>query len=159
MVSKSGAALLKPDAVAVLRRRLFPLARIVTPNLPEAEILVGRNLAGPDALREAAREIHEMGPECVVIKGGHGEGDPIDLFYDGVSFTEIGGPRVATRSDHGTGCTFSAAVAALLALGVELRLAVEKARRFVEQAMKAAYPLGRGHGPLDHFYRFKRGEG
>jgi hydroxymethylpyrimidine/phosphomethylpyrimidine kinase len=144
--------------VEALRRCLFPLARLVTPNLPEAEILVGRNLGNRDALRQAAREIHEMGPACVVIKGGHGDGDPVDLFYDGASFIEIGGARVVTRSDHGTGCTFSAAIVAQLALGVEMGLAVVEARRFVEGAMRAARPLGAGHGPLNHFYRFMSGE-
>ena len=136
-----------------LRRRLLPLARIVTPNIPEAEILCGAKIDGPAALRRAAREIRRMGPRAVVIKGGHGEGDPVDLFYDGETFVEFGGPRIRTRSDHGTGCTFSAAIAALLARGEEIRKAVEEAKRYVEGAIRSARPIGSGHGPLNHFYR------
>jgi hydroxymethylpyrimidine/phosphomethylpyrimidine kinase len=156
MISKSGASLLKRDALESLRRRLFPRARVVTPNLPEAEILVGRRLDSLEELRQAAREIREMGPKHVVIKGGHGDGDPVDLFFDGVAFFEFRGARIRTRSDHGTGCTFSAAIAAQLALGVEMKPAVEEAKRFVEGAMNSARPIGSGHGPLDHFYRFRK---
>jgi hydroxymethylpyrimidine kinase/phosphomethylpyrimidine kinase len=154
MVSKAGAPLLKAEAVETLRRKLLPLARIVTPNLPEAEILSGEKINGPEALRRAAVEIRRMGPQAVVIKGGHGEGDPVDLFYDGEFFLEFRGPRIRTRSDHGTGCTFSAAIAALLARGEDLRKAVEEAKRYVEGAIRSARPIGSGHGPLNHFYRF-----
>jgi hydroxymethylpyrimidine/phosphomethylpyrimidine kinase len=154
MVSKAGAPLLKPEAVETLRRRLLPLARVVTPNIPEAEILSGQRIDGPEALRRAAREIRRLGPESVVVKGGHGQGDPVDLFFDGKSFTEFRGPRIRTRSDHGTGCTFSAAIAALLARGEEVKKAVEEAKRYVEGAIRSASPIGSGHGPLNHFFRF-----
>jgi len=154
MVSKAGAPLLKPDAVETLVRRLLPLARVVTPNIPEAEILSGERIDGPEALRRAARKIRRMGPESVVIKGGHGQGDPVDLFFDGESFTEFRGPRIRTRSDHGTGCTFSAAITALLARGEDVRKAVEEAKRYVEGAIRSASPIGSGHGPLNHFFRF-----
>lgn len=157
MVSKGGAPLLEPDAVETLCRKLFPLALVVTPNLPEAEVLVGRKLKGPEDLRLAGREIVAMGPRNVVIKGGHGEGEPVDLLYDGRTFTEFRGPRIETRSDHGTGCTFSAAITALLARGVEVLPAVGEAKRFVEGALRAARPIGSGRGPLDHFYRFRIG--
>jgi len=92
-----------------------------------------------------------------VIKGGHGEGEPVDLLFDGQTFTEFRGPRIDTRSDHGTGCTFSAAITALLALGVEVLPAVGEAKQFVEGALRAARPIGSGHGPLDPFYRLRRG--
>jgi len=157
MVSKAGAPLLKPDAVEILCRKLFPLALVVTPNLSEAEILVGRKLKGLEDLRQAAREIGAMGPRNVVIKGGHGEGDPVDLLYDGQTFIEFRGPRIETRSDHGTGCTFSAAITALLARGVEVQPAVGEAKRFVEGALRAARSIGSGRGPLDPFYRFRIG--
>jgi len=154
MVSKAGAPLLKPEAVEALRRRLLPLARVVTPNLPEAEILSGIKLDGLEAIRRAAREILGLGPRAVVIKGGHGGGEPVDLFFEGETFQEFGGARIRTRSDHGTGCTFSAAIAALLARGEDLRRAVEEAKRYVEGALRSARPIGSGHGPLNHFYRF-----
>jgi len=156
MVSKDGTHLLDPDAVETLRSRLLPLARVVTPNLPEAEILLGRQLFDPEAVRRAACEIREMGPQNVVIKGGHVGGEPMDLLYDGTSFTEYPGKRVHTSSDHGTGCTFSAAITALLALGNDLKEAVGEAKQFVEDALRAAPVLGAGHGPLDHFFRFRR---
>jgi hydroxymethylpyrimidine/phosphomethylpyrimidine kinase len=156
MTAKSGAVLLEAGAVEVLRRRLLPLSRVATPNLPEAELLVGRKLGDSKALRKAAREIHAMGPRNVVIKGGHLEGEPSDLLFDGESFTEFLGPRIKTQSDHGTGCTFSAAVTALLAIGKGVRQAVGEAKGFVGEAMRGARPVGSGRGPLDHFYRFRR---
>ena len=156
MASKGGARLLSPDALEALRKQLLPLARVVTPNLPEAELLVGRKLPESAARRKAAREIHEMGPAEVVIKGGHSEGEPVDLLFDGDDFTEFRGRRIRTTSDHGTGCTFSAAIAALLARGAEVKEAVGEAKRFVEGAMSAAPRIGSGHGPLDHFFRFRR---
>jgi len=152
MVSKSGAALLRPEAVQTLRERLLPLSRVLTPNLPEAEVLVGRRLAGHRELQEAAREIHAMGPACVVIKGGHREGEPADLFYDGRRFVLFQGERVETTSDHGTGCTYSAAIAALLAKGAEPAAAAGEAKRYVTEAMRGASRLGSGRGPLQHFF-------
>lgn len=157
MVSKSGSVLLQADAVEAVRRGLVPLARVITPNLPEAEILTGRTLASPAAVREAAREIHRMGARHVVIKGGHAEGEPLDVLFDGESFTEFAGVRLRTRCDHGTGCTFSAAITALLALGEGARSAVGEAKRYVEEAMRRARPIGSGHGPLNHFQRFSAG--
>jgi hydroxymethylpyrimidine/phosphomethylpyrimidine kinase len=159
MSSKDGTVLLGPEAVEALRQDLLPLARVVTPNLAEAEALVGRKLADPGELRQAARELREMGPRLVVIKGGHLPGPPADLLYDGASFTEFTGERVGTRSDHGTGCTFSAAITALLARGQEPATAVSEAKAYVAGALAASPPLGGGRGPLDHFYRFRKGGG
>src|SRR2546428_162165 len=155
MTSKDGTVLLGPEAIAVLREELLPLARVVTPNLAEAEALVGRRLTDPEALRQAARELREMGPKLVVIKGGHLPGSPTELLYDGASFTEFSGERISTRSDHGTGCTFSAAITALLAIGREPEIAISEAKAYVAGALKASRPLGGGRGPLDHFYRFR----
>lgn len=152
ITAKSGAVLLSSGGIHALRRRLLPLARIVTPNLPEAEILVGRRLRSLRAIQEAAEEIQSWGAASVVIKGGHAEGPPTDLFFDGSTFTLFQGERVATRSDHGTGCTFSAALAALLAKGMEPGPAVGEAKHYVSEALRNSPPLGKGRGPLNHFY-------
>lgn len=152
ITSKSGASLLSSEGVQSLREVLLPLARIVTPNLPEAEALLGRTLEGSREIQEAAREVHSWGPGCVVIKGGHRRGEPADLFYDGSSFVLFQGERIHTPSDHGTGCTFSAAIAAMLAQGAEPRAAVGEAKRYVTEALRRSAPLGSGRGPLNHFF-------
>jgi hydroxymethylpyrimidine/phosphomethylpyrimidine kinase len=155
MVSKSGAALLAGAALPVLVRRLLPLADVVTPNLPEAALLAGLPVATLDERREAARRIATLGPRIVVVKGGHAGGDEvIDLIYDGTRFHEIRGPRIATRSTHGTGCTFSAAIAAGLALGRTALEAITGAREYLTAALEAAPGLGHGAGPLQHFHAF-----
>jgi hydroxymethylpyrimidine/phosphomethylpyrimidine kinase len=151
MVSKSGAPLLHPDAVNSLKKDLLPFATIVTPNIPEAEVLAGRKIASPAHAQEAAKAIQALGPATVIIKGGHLEGMPIDLVYHDGEFTPIEGERINTSSTHGTGCTFSAAIAALLAQGVGSVEAIRLAKLFVENAMRHAQPLGEGHGPLHHF--------
>ena len=152
MTSKSGASLLSSDGARSLRESLLPLARVVTPNLPEAEALLGRALRNTREIQEAAHEIHSWGPDCVVIKGGHRLGEPADLLYDGTSFLLFQGERIHTTSDHGTGCTFSAAIAAMLAKGADPREAVGEAKRYVTEALRHSAPLGAGHGPLDHFF-------
>jgi len=152
IISKSGSALLSPQGIQSLRQELLPLARIVTPNLPEAEALLGRALAGLREMQEAAREIHSWGAACVVIKGGHREGEPTDVLYDGSGFVLFQGERIQTISDHGTGCTFSAAVAAMLAKGSEPREAVGEAKQYVSEALRRSVPLGSGRGPLNHFF-------
>jgi hydroxymethylpyrimidine/phosphomethylpyrimidine kinase len=150
LLSKGGEALLAPDALTALKEELLPLARGVTPNLPEAEALVSRKLDGPGAIEEAAREIHAMGASSVVIKGGHRSGEPIDLLYDGSRFVYFQGERIRTSSDHGTGCTFSAALTGHLARGEDFVVAVGEAKRFVAQAMRNELKLGSGRGPLNY---------
>lgn len=151
MIAKSGDRLLEVPAIETLRSRLLPRAYVVTPNLPEAEALVGFPVADESAVRRAARQIVEMGAKAVVIKGGHGEGEEcIDWLYDGRRFSRFAAPRVATRNTHGTGCTFSAAIAAQLARGAQLEVAVRSAKRYVTTALERGISLGRGHGPLDH---------
>jgi hydroxymethylpyrimidine/phosphomethylpyrimidine kinase len=156
MVAKGGHTLLTDDAdetVAAIKTVLLPLALVVTPNADEAARLAGMPVASQDDAREAARRIHALGPGAVIVKGGHLEGaDAIDLLYDGREFVEFGGPRIATRSTHGTGCTFAAALAANLALGDPLPAAVDKAKRYVTGALRHGLRLGHGHGPLDHFW-------
>ena len=153
MIAKSGDALLRPEAVAALRSRLLPLAAVVTPNLPEAETLTGLSLTTAADLRRAAAQIVGMGARAVVVKGGHRAGPAADLFYDGVHFREFTAPRLDTRNTHGTGCTFAAALAAGLAQGKALIEAVAQAKDYVTEAIRHAYPLGQGHGPLHHFYK------
>ncbi len=151
MVAKGGDPLLHPSAVDVLRRMLIPLATVVTPNLPEAEMLVGRPVDSLEGMREAARAIVSMGPKAVVVKGGHlgPESEAVDLFFDGDSFVELSGPRFDTPHTHGTGCTFASAIAAGLALGLDLQAAVAQAKDLVTEAVRHGLPLGRGHGPAN----------
>lgn len=150
MVAKSGDALLAVEARDAVRVKLLPLATIVTPNVPEAELLAGVSINGFDGLLDAARRVHDLGPEWVLLKGGHMEGDPVDLLFDGEHFLEFRRPRVHTRNTHGTGCTFSAAIATCLALGLDVPSAVERARDALQVAIETAQNIGRGHGPLNH---------
>jgi hydroxymethylpyrimidine/phosphomethylpyrimidine kinase len=154
MVAKSGDKLLRDDAVQALRERLLPLASVLTPNLPEAEVLLGRRIASWDDAREAARELVALGAQAVVVKGGHREGPATDLFYDGREFREYTAARVDTTSTHGTGCTFASAIAAGLAKGESARGAVALAKAFVTKALQSAYAVGQGHGPVHHFFRY-----
>jgi hydroxymethylpyrimidine/phosphomethylpyrimidine kinase len=154
MVAKGGASLLNRAAVAAVKGRLIPLARVVTPNLPEAEWLTGVKGTSIAAMREAARRIIDMGAQSVVVKGGHRRGPALDVFYDGKRFLELVAPRVRTRNTHGTGCTFSAAVAAYLARGESVKAAVVYAKRYVTGTIRKGFAVGSGHGPVHHFYRF-----
>jgi hydroxymethylpyrimidine/phosphomethylpyrimidine kinase len=161
MVAKSGDRLLRDDAIDALRERLIPLATVLTPNLPEAEALLGRPLAAWDDVRVGAKELVAMGAQAVVMKGGHppsGAADQdraaTDILYDGEEFREYTAVRVVTSSTHGTGCTFASAIAAGLAKGEPLRSAVAMAKAYVTKALQSAYPIGHGHGPVHHFYRY-----
>jgi hydroxymethylpyrimidine kinase/phosphomethylpyrimidine kinase len=160
MVSKAGARLLREDAVDALRARLLPLADVVTPNLPEAEALTGRPLRTYLQVHEAARDIRDLGPRNVLIKGGHREGETIvDVLFDGTEIHEFSGPRIHTTSTHGTGCTLASAIASYLALGEPVREAVRLARDYLEGALINAYPVGRGQGPVNHFWQWWDGDG
>lgn len=152
MVAKGGAKLLLDEAIAALKQHLLPLAEVVTPNLPEAECLTGMPIKTPEQMREGARAIHALGARHVLMKGGHLEGDVVvDILFDGQAFHEISHERIQTRHTHGTGCTFSAALTAELAKGTPLVQAVEKANRFIFQAIATAPELGGGHGPTNHW--------
>ena len=153
MVAKSGDSLLRREAVEALRTRLVPLAAVVTPNIPEAEVLTGLKIASDSDMRRAAQQIVGMGARAVVVKGGHREGPATDLFYDGSRFQEFTAPRIETTNTHGTGCTFASAVAAGLARGMDVLDAVALAKEYVTEAIRHAFPVGRGHGPLNHFYK------
>jgi len=149
MVAKSGAPLLQPDAVKAVIERLLPLALVVTPNMAEAEALSGFTVTGIEEMRQAARQIHSFGPRYVVVKGGHLQGRAIDLLFDGNAFTELDAERIDTPHTHGTGCVFSAAIAAHLAKGNTVPEAVAAAKRFVTAAIRHGFPLSKGYGPTD----------
>jgi hydroxymethylpyrimidine kinase/phosphomethylpyrimidine kinase len=162
MVAKSGDSLLSEEAVEALCRDLLPLAYVVTPNLPEAAKLTGIQVRDLEEMEEAARMIHAMGPCHVVVKGGHLEGEAVDLLFDGESAHLFRGPRLDGRNTHGTGCTFSAALATLLAQGETVREAVAGAKRFVARAIATGLALGRGCGPTNPYseiLRWKEREG
>jgi hydroxymethylpyrimidine/phosphomethylpyrimidine kinase len=157
MVATSGDLLIKKNAVATLRSRLIPLAAVVTPNIPEAEELTGMGLYAIADIEEAARKIIKMGAKTVVIKGGHRKGPAADLFYDGRMFRTFNAPRIRTKNTHGTGCTYSAAIAAYLATGESIERAVGLAKRYITTAIRTGFTVGAGHSPVHHFYRFWKG--
>ncbi len=159
LVSSSGDRLLDEDGVRALCAELLPRARVVTPNIPEAEALSGVRIGSMDDAREAARRIHEMGPAAVIITGGHGTGNAevVDLLFDGHAFHELRAPRVESRNTHGTGCTYASAVTAGLALGLDLPDAAMRAQAYVAGAIRHAPGLGHGRGPLEHFWERRSG--
>ena len=150
MVAASGDLLLTPGAVAALREHMFPLAVLVTPNLRETEILLGREeIDGRDAMRRAARELVHIGTRAALVTGGALKGDALDVFFDGHEIHEYSMPRCGARA-HGAGCTLSAAIAARLALGDALTNAIGAAKNFVTRAIAQSAALGRGARPLNH---------
>jgi hydroxymethylpyrimidine/phosphomethylpyrimidine kinase len=156
MISKSGYDLLQPDAIESVKHDLIPLARLVTPNLPEAERLTGRPIRTADEARGAARAIHELGPGAVLIKGGHRLDEPAtDILFDGSEFTILRGEYIETSNTHGTGCTYASAIAAQLALGKSLADAVRTAKSYITEAIRHALAIGHGHGPTDHFFALR----
>jgi hydroxymethylpyrimidine/phosphomethylpyrimidine kinase len=156
MVATSGDRLLAPEAIDTLKKRLLPLALVVTPNLPEAAALLDEPVAEDEAtMRRHAERILELGARAVLVKGGHGrESESIDIFVDASGMERFTSTRVATRNTHGTGCTLSSAIAAGLAKGLSLREAVAAAKTYISAAITAAAPLriGHGHGPVHHFH-------
>jgi hydroxymethylpyrimidine/phosphomethylpyrimidine kinase len=167
MLSKSGNALLDQEAPAMLKELLFPLADLITPNIPEAEALTGRTLKTPDDFDQAARQLHSMGTRAVLLKGGHrprlqdesdlGSDEVVDLFFDGREFHSIRGPWVNTLHTHGTGCTLASAIAAGLAQGLELHPAILQARTYLTKALEAGFIVGQGISPVHHFHRWWTG--
>ena len=160
MVAQSGDRLIEEDAVEALKTHLVPLASLITPNLPEASVMLGRRISSRTELEQAAIDLAALGCENVLIKGGHLENeDSDDLLYLGASGRavtfETG--RIETRNNHGTGCTLSSAIASGLARGLNMEQAVAEAKNYITGAIEsgAAYRIGRGHGPVDHFFRIR----
>ena len=149
MVAKGGARLLRDDAVDALRSTLLPMAAVVTPNLPEAEVLLGRRIATLDERRAAARDLRELGPRAVIVKGGHAEGDATDIFFAGSELVELPARRINTGNTHGSGCAFSAAIAAGLAKGLDPLTATREAKIFITRAIEFGLEIGHGHGPVN----------
>jgi hydroxymethylpyrimidine/phosphomethylpyrimidine kinase len=155
MVAKGGHPLLDPDAVATLKARLLPRAAVITPNLPEAEVLTGRPIRNEAGMHAAVDALRALGVPAVLLKGGHLEGGTVtDLLVTEAGTEAFVDPRIATRHTHGTGCTLASAIAAGLAQGMSLRDAVVRARAYVRAAIAAAPGYGAGHGPLDHGITF-----
>ena len=157
MVAKGGAKLLRDEAVAALRGRLVPLAAVLTPNLPEASVLLGRPIDTLDERREAARDLVAMGARVAVVKGGHADGDVTDVFFDGTRLVELEGTRIATPNTHGSGCAFSAAITAFLARGADPLDAVREAKAFITGAIAGALEIGHGHGPVNPVFGLRIG--
>ena len=154
MIAKGGDRLLEDEAVAMVRAELLRRAMVVTPNIPEAEVLAEVSIRSLDDMRTAARRILAHGPRVVVVKGGHLDGDEsIDVVCSSDRVFELRGPRLPGRAAHGTGCTFAAAIAANLALGRDIDSALHEARAYLEGAIRHAPRIGQGHGPLNHFWR------
>lgn len=153
MVSKSGFALISDEAVATLRSRLIPLATLITPNTHEASRLLGRPIETLDHVREAAKDLCELGCRAALVKGGHLPGEEsCDVLFDGAASHVFAAPRVDTPHTHGTGCTLGSAIAANLAKGLPMIEAVDRAKRYVQGAIEHSLPLGEGHGPTHHFW-------
>jgi phosphomethylpyrimidine kinase len=159
MISKSGYYLLKPEAQSALVEKLFPLALLVTPNLFEAQAITNRKIESVEQMKDAAKDILKLGAKTVVVKGGHLAGDAVDVFYDGTGFACYTGERIDTKNTHGTGCTFSSAVAALVARGYSLRDALREAKAYINTAIAHSLALGSGHGPTNHFYSLYKAAG
>ena len=154
MVAQGGARLIRDDAIQVLTERLVPRALVVTPNAPEAEALAGMPVRNVAEARAAAIRIHSLGPEYVLIKGGHFEEDATDTLFDGQRYYSFTSERIATTNTHGTGCTLSSAIASGIASGMEVVEAVSQAKEYVTGSLRQAFPVGSGHGPLNHFHRW-----
>ncbi len=152
MISKSGYFLLQPDAVQAMISCLLPLATIVTPNIPEAEQIAGITIDSIEDMEKAAQMIHRLGPRYVLIKGGHREGDAIDVLFDGENYQYLGNERIDTTNTHGTGCTLSSAIAANVANGLPVYEATLEAKKYITTAITHSFSIGKGVGPVHHFY-------
>ena len=151
MVAKSGDPLLTAEARKTLAQFLLPEATLVTPNLPEASALVGWQVVEEKEMRRAAEEIRALGPQYVLVKGGHLQGEAVDLLFDGQEFYEFRSPRIETRNVHGTGCTYASAIATYLAQELDVIEAVKAAKRFITEAIRHGLSLGQGHGPTNPY--------
>jgi hydroxymethylpyrimidine/phosphomethylpyrimidine kinase len=156
MVAKGGARLLREDAVEALRENLIPLAAVITPNLPEAQVLLERDITTLEERRQAARDLVGMGARVAIVKGGHSS-DAIDVFFDGAQTVELRADRIETRNTHGSGCVFSAAITAWLARGAEPLQAAGEAKNFITRAIASSLEIGHGHGPVNPMFELSHG--
>ena len=152
MVAKNGCPLMEPDSVGAFVHLILPFADVLTPNIPEAETLTGMSVRSVDDMERAAEKLCSMGAKNVVVKGGHSSGDAADVLYDGEKFYRFTARRVPTKNTHGTGCTFSSAIASNFALGYSLPEAVGRAKHYVTTAIEHSLNIGKGCGPTHHFY-------
>lgn len=152
MYAKNGCALMDPDSIDTLIAEVVPLADVITPNIPEAEKMAGMRVHTQADMKKAARIIHDMGCRAVLVKGGHSEGDATDILFDGSEFYSFTSPRIQTKNTHGTGCTYSSAIASNLALELPIRQAVARSKQYVTTAIAHSLEIGRGNGPTHHFY-------
>lgn len=152
MVAKNGCLLMDPKATATLIREVIPLADILTPNIPEAERIAGMRISSPADMERAAAIIHGLGAKNVLVKGGHAAGDALDILYNGRRCFYFMAERIDTKNTHGTGCTFSSAIASNLAMELGLQEAVKRAKEYVTTAIRHSLPIGKGCGPTHHFY-------
>lgn len=152
MYAKNGCPLMEPAAIKTLIGTVIPLADVLTPNIPEAEKIAGGRIKSLADMEEAAKAIHTMGCRAVVVKGGHAAGNAVDVLFDGKEICHFDTARIDTKNTHGTGCTFSSAVASQLAKGVKLREAVQKAKDYVTMAIEHSLNIGKGCGPTHHFW-------
>lgn len=156
MYAKNGCPLMDPSAVDALIESILPLADVLTPNIPEAERITGMEIRSVTDMETAAQKIHDMGCRTVVVKGGHAIGNALDVLFDGKQMHHFETQRIDTKNTHGTGCTFSSAVASQLALGMDICKAVEKAKAYVTTAITHSLAIGKGCGPTHHFYELYR---
>ncbi|KXZ39334.1 hydroxymethylpyrimidine/phosphomethylpyrimidine kinase [Alkalithermobacter thermoalcaliphilus JW-YL-7 = DSM 7308] len=152
MVSKSGHTLLGPDAKDILLKELLPLCTIVTPNIPEAEVITGVTINSINDMKKSCKVIFEMGAKMILIKGGHLSTDPVDILFDGKGFKYFIGKRIHTKNTHGTGCTLSSAIASNLAKGYSVEKSIVKAKEYITIAIQNSLSIGKGIGPTNHFY-------
>jgi phosphomethylpyrimidine kinase len=154
MRAKSGDPLLKSTAERALITKILPLALLITPNIPEAEALTGKRIRSMRDMKDAAKYLMDYGPRNVLIKGGHlEERFAIDILYNGSEFYEFGADKIETKNTHGTGCTYSAAITSMLAWGKDLITSIDVAKRYITEAIRLSFNIGKGHGPLNHFVR------
>lgn len=152
MYAKNGCPLMDPNSIDTLISTILPLATVLTPNIPEAEKIAGMTIASLKDMEIAATQIHNMGCKGVLVKGGHAIGDATDVFFDGKSFYYYDSERIDTKNTHGTGCTYSSAIAANLALGLDMKTAIQNSKNYVTTAIRHSLALGKGCGPTHHFY-------
>jgi len=159
MISKSGFKLLSEDAKETLIKELFPLATLITPNLPEAEEILGIKITNIEEMKEAAIMLKELGAKSILVKGGHLEDDATDLLYHEGKFIYLSQERIETKHTHGTGCTLSSAIAANIAKGLDVEEAVKLAKEYITMAISNGFELGKGVGPTNHFYKLYKNSG